>query len=442
MLVTAPDPGLRRVAVDLTLMEPGAGSGGAKLVTLTLLRELSALAPGLELILLTNARTHAELSLLDAPNVRRVCVWREPELPKPATAAAAYGRTALRAALARVLPPEAVARLRSRYWQVVHRTTRTSVLRPLGADLLFCPVGAPSFLDPAVPIVAVIYDLQHLRYPEFFDPEQRYFRQQHFERICQHAARVACISEYVRGTVLTHASLPPERVTTIPLPLLHAMRPLPSSDAGDLLARLHLQRGQFLLYPANFWRHKNHHRLLVAFHQFRQTHADSPLVLVCTGAPGADMQRVQREAEAIGIAGSVRFPGHVTSAALATLLDASAALIYPSLYEGFGMPLLEAMALGKPIMCSNVASLPEVAHDAAVYFDPTAAADIARAIERWAEAPGLTVDLARRGKQRVAAFGTAASMAQQYLDLFSAVGREHPLRAGPTTMRPPTHLSA
>src|SRR5439155_6539698 len=107
---------------------------------------------------------------------------------------------------------------------------------------------------------------------------------------------------------------------------------------------------------------------------------DAALKLVCSGAPNAAMRSLQARADAILGPGTVVFPGYLSPEELQALLDQSAALIYPSLYEGFGMPVLEAMARGKPVLCSKVTSLPEVALDAATYFDPTDRNDIARGI--------------------------------------------------------------
>jgi glycosyltransferase involved in cell wall biosynthesis len=121
----------------------------------------------------------------------------------------------------------------------------------------------------------------------------------------------------------------------------------------------------------------------------------------------------QRARQQLG-PGVVDFPGYVSEDEFEALLDGCAALIYPSLYEGFGMPVLEAMARGKPVLCSDATSLPEVAGDGAVYFDPTSAEAIARAIGSLGDREAVQARVVR-GRARAAAFGGATQMGSAYL---------------------------
>jgi glycosyltransferase involved in cell wall biosynthesis len=178
-----------------------------------------------------------------------------------------------------------------------------------------------------------------------------------------------------------------------------------------------VESNQFLLYPANFWPHKNHKKLFEALQIYHQTHPDWNLKLVCTGAPNKLMSELETLASLVFPPNTVIFTGYIAQEELAALLAACRALIVPSLYEGFGMPVLEAMAIGKPVLCSNVTGLPEVAGDTAIYFDPTNAPEIADAI-------GVLHDQSRiagnveRGRSRAAQLGTARDMAQRYFELF------------------------
>jgi glycosyltransferase involved in cell wall biosynthesis len=177
-----------------------------------------------------------------------------------------------------------------------------------------------------------------------------------------------------------------------------------------------------LLYPANFWPHKNHRLLFEALRQYRQQRPDSDLKLVCTGAPNKAMHELQRSAEDELQTGTVVFPGYLSTGQLQGLLDSCAALIYPSLYEGFGLPLLEAMVRGKPVLCSNVASLPEIAGQAAEYFDPTDPTDIARAIASVMHDDAELVEARLEcGRARARTFGNASDMARKYYALLTEV---------------------
>jgi glycosyltransferase involved in cell wall biosynthesis/2-polyprenyl-3-methyl-5-hydroxy-6-metoxy-1,4-benzoquinol methylase len=376
-----PATGLMRVAVDLTPLVPGGANGGVKLMAVELIRQLSRIATDCELVLLTTERSHEELAPLDALNVRRHRV--------DASGAAGNGAE--------------------------------SLLRRLGIDLLFCPFTAPYYFDPQIPAVSVIVDLQYLVYPQFFRPDDHQERDQNFKNACRLATRIVCISDYVRESVLETAGLDPDRVTTIHIRLPHRLPPVSPEAIERARRRSNLEDARFLIYPANFWPHKNHAMLLTAFGMFRSRYPESDLRLVCTGAPDAEMERLREKAERMGLGDRVLFLGYVPDEDFAALMQSALAMIFPSLYEGFGMPVLEAMACGTPVLCSNVTSLPEVAGDAAIFFDPRKPSEIADAIGRIVVDPALAEDLARRGHQQVAAFDDPAEMARQYLRVFREI---------------------
>src|SRR5205814_2082141 len=168
---------------------------------------------------------------------------------------------------------------------------------------------------------------------------------------------VITISEHARQTLIDKHDLAPERVRAIHLAVDH-----------DVFTPSGPPRGDYLLYPARPWPHKNHARLFEAFALLRREHPELRLVLTGEGDYGALPEGVDAR-------------GRVTTAELVALYQRAAALVFPSLYEGFGMPVIEAMACGCPVACANTTSLPEVAGDAARLFDPLDAEDIARAVD-------------------------------------------------------------
>jgi glycosyltransferase involved in cell wall biosynthesis len=176
-----------------------------------------------------------------------------------------------------------------------------------------------------------------------------------------------------------------------------------------------------LLYPANPWPHKNHRVLIEAFAQFLGRARDSDLALVCTGAPGSAADELVELAQRLIPEGRFAFAGYLPEHEFAALLQRCRALIVPSLYEGFGLPVLEAMACDRPVLCSNTTSLPEVAGDAAILFDPRDPLAVAEAIQRLETEPGLDAALVQRGRARLAAFGSAREMAAKYLAAFDDV---------------------
>jgi hypothetical protein len=229
---------------------------------------------------------------------------------------------------------------------------------------------------------------------------------------------LVCISDFTRNAVLSATKLSADRVITIHIGL---NRPTPQADSAErerVLSRWNLTADQYLLYPANFWPHKNHAMLLTAFGIYRARHPTSTLKLVCPGAGDGGREYLREASLRMGLADRVVFPGFVSEDELANLLQASGGLIFPSLYEGFGIPIVEALAAGKPVLCSNAGSLPEIAGDAALFFDPRMPEEIVNAIERITTGPSLADHLSERGYARYAACETERGMAMKYLEVF------------------------
>ncbi len=373
------DAGARQtIAVDLTALLPGGENGGAKLVAMALVRQLSRLSPERELVLLTSEPCHEELGALDAENVRRLQVGPEP---------AALG----------------------------------DVLQSQPLHLLLCPMTAPPFADPRVPSICVVHDLQYQVYPEFFRSEERAVRDRDFRRAVETADRIVTVSEYVRGTVLESSDLDPSRVVAIHNGLAQRLPEIDDDRVDEILAEHDLERGRFLLYPANFWPHKNHRMLLVAFGRLRHRHPDSDLRLVLTGAERPDPGPLVDAARDMGLGDAVVIPGFVSTEELAALMRSCLALIFPSLYEGFGIPLVEAMACGRPVLASNVASIPEVAGDAALLFDPRKPEEITAAIESLLDEPDLATALGEKGPAHANRIANVERMARAYLKVIDEV---------------------
>jgi glycosyltransferase involved in cell wall biosynthesis len=414
---------LRTIAVDLTPVLPGGENGGAKVFVLELLRRLAEIAPQAEFVLLTQATAHEELAALDSTNVRRLMVLDM----SPSPALRSLGTKVLSRVLAH-LPGRlrrAAARLRYALLTLSKRTGSRSLLRDLGVDLLFCPFTAPTYFELGVPTVSVIYDLQYKTYPEFFPEADVAQRDRTFVDAARRSTALVAISEYSRQAAIEHGRLDPAHIKTVHLHISqHSLRNAARDES--ILDRLQLVAGQHLIYPANFWKHKNHEMLLTAFGIARSSGLDHNVRLVCTGAPGARQQWLKQAAEGLGLGDHVLFPGYLANAELLALVTNSAGVIFPSLYEGFGLPVIEAMATGVPVACSNVTSLPEVAGDAAILFDPRVPDDIARAMIALAHDKDLTARLVHAGDLRAAQFSDSKLMAEQYWKTFQqAAGLEY-----------------
>jgi glycosyltransferase involved in cell wall biosynthesis len=198
-----------------------------------------------------------------------------------------------------------------------------------------------------------------------------------------------------------------------------AQRIAPSIENDKaVLGRLNLTPQRYLIYPANFWKHKNHEMLLTAFGMACHEGLAADIQLVCTGAPGARQEWLMSTTRTMNLSDRVIFPGYLPNAELAALMANCTGMVFPSLYEGFGLPVIEAMASGVPVACSNTTSLPEVAADAAILFDPCVPTQIAQAMISLVENEALRAPLIQAGLQRAAEFSDSGRMAREYWELF------------------------
>lgn len=408
---------LSLVLIDLTPLRPGGENGGAKPLTMELIRAFARLSPRTNFILLTAACAHEELAALDATNVRRLCVSKRQDGRHPLAAEVESSAWRWKARAVRLLPEKVHHYLRVPLETVLPALQRRRVTLDGRPDLLFCPFTAPVFHRPPVPTVSVVHDLQFTDYPGFFPLHEQWVRNRHFRRVRSLGRMIICHSGYVRSRIQALDPAAPE-IVVIP-PAIHARLPqLTSGRSAECLDRLGLSGASFLLYPANFWPHKNHENLLHAFALFRQRRPGAPLRLVLTGEAGGRGGVIRNLIQELSLTGAVLLPGFVEDEVLSALMQNCMALIFPSLYEGYGMPVIEAMHYARPVLCSNRTSLPEVAGGAALEFDPGSPEAIADAIEALWSQPSLAADLARRSRERAAAAPALEEMARRYLEAF------------------------
>jgi glycosyltransferase involved in cell wall biosynthesis len=254
------------------------------------------------------------------------------------------------------------------------------------AQALHYPLTVP-LPPPPRPWATTLHDLQHLELPELFSTATRAFRRLAYDRAARSADAVIVPSAFVRDRAVERLGLDVGRLHVVHHGIDH-VRFRPGAE----------EREPFLLYPAKAWPHKNHERLLQAFRLLRRERPELRLVLTGGGVPEED---------------GVEQRGRVTLDELADLYRRAAGLVFPSLYEGFGQPPLEAMACGCPVACSNAASLPEICGDAARLFDANRPEEIAAAVaevldepEPWrqrglARAAGFTWERSMRGHEAV-----------------------------------------
>ena len=249
-----------------------------------------------------------------------------------------------------------------------------------GVAVVHYPLTVPVPLRRrGTPMVQTLHDVQHHDLPGLFSRAERAYRVMAYDRPARSADVVVTISEFCKGRIAHALGVDPARIVVAPLGVdLEAFAPYDGP------------REPFVLYPAGGWPHKNHARLVAAMSVLRDQGRDLRLVL--TGGLGSDLGPLPEWVEHRGL---------VPEAELRDLYRTASCLAFPSLYEGFGLPPLEAMASGCPVAAATSGSLPEVCGDAAVLFDPHDVPAMAAAI---AEAVDSRTRLAPLGLERAARF--------------------------------------
>jgi alpha-1,3-rhamnosyl/mannosyltransferase len=235
------------------------------------------------------------------------------------------------------------------------------------------------------------------------------------------AARVITCYEFCPRDIERRNGVPPGKVTAIPLAAAGHFHPRPAAETAEVLARYGLQPGYvFALGRLN--RRKNLERLLVAYRQLRASGAcEAPLVI--GGKPDYGVEAVLGRARLTPGESWVRFAGLIPDADLPHFYQGAACFVYPSLFEGFGLPVVEAMACGTPVIASDRSAMPELVDDAGVLVDPEDVDAIAAAMARVLGDRDLARDLARRGLERSRGYSwaqTADRTLAVYRDAVSA----------------------
>jgi len=280
----------------------------------------------------------------------------------------------------------------------------------------WCLYSYPGVLDSyklleGLRTAVIVYDLQHLVVPGNFTPMERWNRDRAIRRAVDEADLVFTISDFSAGEIERFYPGSAAKTTVI----------YGGGERDILMDERPCGNEKFLLYPANFWPHKNHETLLEAFRILRRSDSDLKLVLT-GGVLSSAVPALRARLNAPGV--EVR--GYVSKECLSNLLGSAACLVFPSRYEGFGMPVLEAFQAGTPVACSSGGSLPEIGGDAAEYFDPLNPEDMAAAIQRAVTKRGES-EWTQKAAMRAALF-TFQRSAALALAAMEGAGDDRPTR--------------
>ncbi len=403
------------ILVDLLPVLPGGLNGGAKLMIMDLLKSMIDLTDEYEWYFCVRSGVEQELSILKHPNVHSFVMDSIPFQFPFKVGRAILSILRKRSYISNYLYRVFLAILNSRCFYKV------KLPHQLQFDLLFCPFTEPVFHQKNIPTVAIIYDLQYLTYPSFFEFEDLLNRKYTMQHACQKSTALVAISEYSRKRTLETQNISEEKIKTIPICLSQRLDNCLMSD--NIFKKYHLQSQKYFIYPANFWKHKNHEMLILAFQLFLEK-VDEDFKLVLTGAPCERQGFLKEVVYRKNLESSILFLDYVSNDELALLMKNSLALVFPSLYEGFGMPVVEAMALGVPVLSSNTTSLPEVAGSAALLFDPKDLDSIVNAFLSMLRDTSLRTSMIEKGYQQAHQFSNVERMAYEYLELFKQLIKE------------------
>ncbi|NOZ71514.1 MAG: glycosyltransferase family 4 protein [Chloroflexi bacterium] len=272
-----------------------------------------------------------------------------------------------------------------------------------------------------IPSVVTVHDLSFMRYPQAFRPGNRFYLSRITALSCRRARRVIAVSRATAADIQHYFHIPADKISVIYNGVDSIYRPLPPAEVSAYRQKAGWPE-RFILTVGTLEPRKNHLTLLEAYARYR-TMTSQPLPLLIGGGRGWYYETIFARVQALGLSEHVHFLGFVPLEALPWLYNSATLFVYPSLYEGFGLPLAEAMACGTPAITSQCSSLPEVAGDAALLIDPQQPDMLATAMRDILASPERQQTMRTAGLKQTAPFRwehTAAATAQLYQQLLQS----------------------
>ncbi len=282
-------------------------------------------------------------------------------------------------------------------------------------DVFFVPSYSASIWGRAKSVVT-IHDLIYTRYPKWTNRSERWRFATVVLFTARFADRIIAVSEATRNDILAFTNVSPHKVDVVYEGVDAQFRPLPIESLDNARERLKLER-PFILYVGTFHYRRNIPRLLQAFAYLKKG-KKIPHQLVLSGLSNYRGSALEHWVKQQNLEQEVRYLGYASDEDLVALYNLAEVFVYPSMYEGFGLPVLEAMACGTPVVTCNVSALPEVAGNAALLVDPFDTQDLANAIAKILTQPFLKEELVGRGTEQSRKFSWRKA-AEETLDLFA-----------------------
>jgi len=275
------------------------------------------------------------------------------------------------------------------------------ILRAQGVSIVHFPYA--QYFETTLPFIYEPWDLQHCHYPEFFSKKEWAWRDRMYRAGCQRANLIVTATQWVKQDFIAQYHISPNKIAVIPRNSLLTHTPLSPEKEAAAWRQYGIPKN-FIFYPAMTFPHKNHIRLLRALTQLRDE-SGIILPLVCSGRIyEPHWPKINAEIERLQLQSQVNFLGVVSAELLGSLFKNAQFVIFPSLFEGLGLPILEAMHYGTPILASNATCIPEVVGDAARLFDGHNVEAICEALTEAVKNPDLLMQVSSRGTKQLQRF--------------------------------------
>jgi glycosyltransferase involved in cell wall biosynthesis len=396
-----------RVAIDARV--PAGQWGGIQQMVEGLARGLSELQGDEEYFFIGYADSASWLDPLLSGRCRKIEVER--------TFARSRRRRAYDALVARApVAARAIGSIGGLFGRLATPIARSDgLLESLDVDVVHFVTPQAYLTD--VPSVYQVMDLLHEHLPEFFSSLHRRYRDVAYRAFAKQATMLSTMADWTRNDIAARLTIHASRIAVVPLPpaVTPETVPVPQPPVAVIPER-------FVLYPAQTWPHKNHLALLEAIARLRES--GSPVPLVCTGRMTDHYVALRRRIEELRVGDLVTFLGYVDQPQLAWLYRHASAMVFPTRFEGWGIPVVEAQSWGLPVACSALPVLDEAGGGAALPFDPSDVAAIATAIRQVVDDETLRERLIAAGHRRVEAL-TWPNAARTFRAIYrKAAGRE------------------
>ena len=283
-------------------------------------------------------------------------------------------------------------------------------------QIWFCPLVDFRPTNIHVPSVINIPDILQDIHPDYFSNKDLMIRAETYQPSAERATAIITYSEFSRRSIIEAYGVSPEKIFVIPPGAGRGFRASPAAADANIREEYDLPK-EYAYYPAHGWAHKNHRRLVEAFARFRERRGESSLHLVLSGALWDREEELKEVIRINGLRDRVVVLGYVDAAQVPLIMRGSKFMIFPSLFEGGAIPVIEAMSIGCPVATSDSACMPEIAGAAALYFDPEDVDDMAAAIESMDSDGGLRAEKAAAGSIRAKAYSCAKN-ARKHLQVF------------------------